>query len=181
MKTCSKCKTEQSMSNFYFMKSKSAYYSWCKECCKAENRHYKKEFKDKHGFGHTTAWRNKDVANKKKSNLWDRERNKRMKLALVTAYGGVCTCCGEHRIEFLTLEHINHDGKEHRTRIGGAGHRGGHKLYRDVLQQGCPDNYTIFCMNCNFAEKDGNPCPHKKEREKKILPFIVKDNKLAGE
>jgi hypothetical protein len=29
-----------------------------------------------------------------------------------------CACCGESRFEFLTLDHVNNDGKHHRRQCG---------------------------------------------------------------
>ena len=38
------------------------------------------------------------------------------------AYGGyVCVCCGETRRIFLTLDHINGGGTNHRKKVGGGG------------------------------------------------------------
>lgn len=86
-----------------------------------------------------------------------RERNAKLKMELITAYGGSCTCCGEMEPRFLTLEHTNRDGKHHRAAVGG-----GYAVYRDLKKRGFPKgSFTILCMNCNFSEKDGKPCPHK--------------------
>ncbi len=42
----------------------------------------------------------------------------RLKDDIYKAYGGyVCTCCGETRELFLTLDHINNDGAEHRKQL----------------------------------------------------------------
>jgi hypothetical protein len=33
---------------------------------------------------------------------------------VIAAYGGRCACCGEFERDFLTLDHVNNDGAEHR-------------------------------------------------------------------
>jgi hypothetical protein len=173
MKTCSKCKIEKSLTEFHIFTKRGYLNSYCKKCANKITKENREKYKEENGVSYSTEWKRN---HREEAHKHDKKRYTRIKLALVTAYGGVCTCCGEHRIEFLTLEHINHDGKEHRLRVGGNKNRGGHKIYSDVLKQGCPDNYTILCMNCNFAEKDGNPCPHKKETVDNVLPFTQISN-----
>ena len=88
---------------------------------------------------------------------------------MIAAYGGACTCCGEARQRFLTLEHVNHDGAEHRKAKGHAA------LLLDLKALGWPkDRFTILCMNCNWAERNGEPCPHKTEAEA-LKKFVVVD------
>ena len=45
------------------------------------------------------------------------KRNMQIKIEVMNHYGGgKCACCGEDRIEFLTLDHENGDGAEHRKK-----------------------------------------------------------------
>ena len=83
------------------------------------------------------------------------------KMELIIAYGGKCACCGETQIEFLTVEHLNRDGKLHRKAVS-KGKVGG--VYKDLKARGYPkDKYTVLCWNCNLAKRYGKPCPHTKE------------------
>lgn len=87
----------------------------------------------------------------------NRERVLRYKQEFVAAYGGCCSCCGEDEIRFLTVEHINRDGKKHREQVGA-----GTGTYLDLRRRGYPkDAYTVLCCNCNFSQRKGDPCPHK--------------------
>lgn len=100
-------------------------------------------------------------ANREKINERARKSNSilrmNLKYELVTAYGGTCTCCGEWRIDFLTLEHLSHDGNIHRKSA-----KTSIKVYTDVKDSGFPkDKYTILCMNCNWASRFNGVCPHK--------------------
>ena len=88
-----------------------------------------------------------------------RRQRREAKQKIVDAYGGKCTCCGESTFEFLTLEHLNRDGKDHRKAKGGP-----LGTYRDVIKRGFPKEYTILCCNCNYAERLGKTCPHKLAR-----------------
>lgn len=91
---------------------------------------------------------------------------RRLKLEMIFAYGGRCSCCGESEEQFLTLEHKNHDGVAHRrtNNFGGVG------VWRDLKRRGWPkDAYTIFCWNCNLATKNGDPCPHEVARKFRVV------------
>ena len=71
------------------------------------------------------------------------------KLAAITHYGGCCCFCGEARIIFLTIDHI--DGK-------GAKHRKDEKIttgtqtYRWLEKNNYPSGFQIACFNCNAAK-----------------------------
>jgi hypothetical protein len=83
----------------------------------------------------------------------------RLRQQVVDAYGGRCSCCGEDRLPFLTLEHMNGDGKAHRARLGTGG---GAKVWRDLKRRGWPqEGYEILCWNCHLATARGAICPHK--------------------
>lgn len=76
---------------------------------------------------------------------------------MVEAYGGRCVCvnCPETNPAFLTLDHVNGDGKAHRKKVGSH-------TYRDLKRQGWPkDGYRLLCWNCNAMIRFGDPCPHE--------------------
>jgi hypothetical protein len=76
---------------------------------------------------------------------------------LIEAYGGKCSCCGESHYAFLTIEHINHDGKLDGQKFGR-----GTQFYRHLRRLGWPkEGLTLFCMNCNWATRYGSLCPHR--------------------
>lgn len=79
-----------------------------------------------------------------------------LKKEMIDAYGGRCSCCGETAVEFMTLEHLNHDGKEHRKSF-----RSSQSTWADLRRRGWPkEGYTVMCMNCNWARRHGKECPH---------------------
>jgi len=83
---------------------------------------------------------------------------RRMRLATLDAYGGpVCKCCGDKNEEFLTIDHIDGRGAEHRRTIK----RGGHSFYLWLKQNGFPKGFRVLCMNCNFSLGMRGYCPHK--------------------
>ncbi len=89
----------------------------------------------------------------------ERQRNYRMGLKekIVAAYGGKCTCCGEQEIKFLTIEHKNNNGAEHRRALGGS-----KNVHNWIIKNNYPKDMTVLCFNCNAASFYYGVCPHKK-------------------
>jgi len=86
-----------------------------------------------------------------------RSWQRRLKAEVLTAYGSVCACCGEANESFLTIDHIHRDGAGERAKLGGWGNH----FYRWLKVQGFPQGrYRILCMNCNWATRNGESCPH---------------------
>jgi len=81
---------------------------------------------------------------------------------ILVHYGDKCACCGEHRREFLTIDHINNDGHRERKKLDCRGYSGG--FYHSIIKRGFPDHYQILCWNCNCAKGRYGQCPHEKER-----------------
>lgn len=90
-----------------------------------------------------------------------RRYSRRLKAAVIDAYGGKCQCCGEDDLEFLTIEHSRHDGKKHRDDTN-------QKVYFDLKKRGYPQDLgiTVLCWNCNMATRYGAVCPHKRGKQK---------------
>lgn len=80
------------------------------------------------------------------------------KREFIAEFGGACQCCGEHRYEFLTCEHLN-GRKSHEKGVNG------HEMYRIARNEGYPrDKYALLCANCNLAKGLFGVCPHERER-----------------
>lgn len=91
-----------------------------------------------------------------------RERSRR-KMDVLTHYGGTppqCACCGENHVEFLTIDHIDGDGAEHRRAIGRGS---GLATYRWLRNNGYPKGFRVLCWNCNAALHMFGKCPHGTE------------------
>lgn len=102
-----------------------------------------------------------------KARAWRRFRKK----SILDYYGGTCRCCGEHRLDFLSLDHVNDDGARHRRDIGGS------HLYQWVINKGFPPGLQTMCFNCNhgrFINK--GPCPHLTDRSHATLHPVVQDD-----
>lgn len=80
----------------------------------------------------------------------------KLKTGVIQAYGGCCSCCGEKESDFLTVEHVNGDGKTHRASVA--------SVYRDLRNKGYPrGDYTVLCFNCNIAKSLFGTCPHQRK------------------
>lgn len=82
---------------------------------------------------------------------------RRLRLAALEAYGRVCACCGESRIEFLAVDHIGGAGNEHRRNVKA---RSGQNLYNWLKSNGYPPGFRVLCHNCNMALGFYGYCPH---------------------
>lgn len=80
----------------------------------------------------------------------------KFKLDFLAAFGGKCSCCGERNPYFLTLDHVNNDGAEHRRRMAQVA------VLMQARREGFDKTkYDCLCMNCNFAKGHYGICPHK--------------------
>ncbi len=76
-------------------------------------------------------------------------------------FGGVCACCEEKEIAFLSLDHINNDGAEKRR----AGESTGTALYRKIAGGAPRSHLQVLCANCQWGKKhNGGVCPHQQTR-----------------
>lgn len=142
----------------------------CHECYKQYMREY--------------AARNREALNAKKREHykrkrasdpnWRRSESQRslehyhnVRRQVLNAYGGMkCNCCGETEEQFLTLDHINNDGADHRRELLGRktgkvpGVTG--NLYGSLKKKGFPPGFQVLCMNCNFSKfRNGGICIHQ--------------------
>ena len=93
----------------------------------------------------------------------DRAKLRRLELRneMLNAYGGRCSCCGETEDAFLTLDHANNDGAEHRRKLGNT-----YATWQDLKRCGWPKRgFTLLCYNCNCGRhRNGGVCPHRMPR-----------------
>lgn len=95
-----------------------------------------------------------------KSNM--RRRRHNTKIEVLSHYSnGVldCACCGENRIEFLTIDHLNGGGRKHRKELRAIGS----EIYPWLKRNNYPPGFRVLCMNCNFAFGQCGYCSHEAE------------------
>lgn len=122
------------------------------ECAKEYRKKNKEEIKVK-----MKKWRKR---NKGKYNEYHRRYYHKLRLEVLTHYGGSppkCACCPEGHIEFLSLDHIHGGGNKERKKYGVGG------LLVFLRKNNFPDDYQVLCRNCNWAKSHGG-CPHQREK-----------------
>lgn len=90
--------------------------------------------------------------------LQKRRQYYRDKQKVLKYYGGECACCHEKNKYFLTIDHINNDGAEHRRKIKRTA---GSVFYSWLIANKFPEGFQILCWNCNCGKRmNGGVCPH---------------------
>lgn len=171
---CAQCKLDKPEEEFYFNKKRTKRHPWCRPCSAAYARDRRKKKRVLGGFcsgcykpcdeAQCERCRNKivdPIATRKRVTIW-RTKNpeysisysRAKKLRVLEAYGKVCTCCKEDNFEFLSIDHINGGGSEHRKIV--------RNIYAWLIRNDFPEGFRVLCMNCNFALGRYGYCPHQK-------------------
>lgn len=135
---------------------------WCRACWRSW--HAEKRADDPDYFARRSrAWRRANPErNRELNSASARRQHERAKRAVVDAYGGRCTCCGEDEIHFLTVEHVTPESAE-RHRYPNGRRISGTKMLRMIAAEGFPDDITVLCFNCNCARGQYGACPHERD------------------
>jgi len=144
MKFCNQCGLLLTDSNTY-----SSHKSRCKDCVRKNAKISKESHKDYYKKYQKEYSKNKRSEFRKYSIKYKKGlRNKFLEM-----YGNKCACCGETKVEFLTIEHkLGQRGSRHKE--------GGPEAYAKALKDYRPDLYEILCYNCNCAKGRYGYCPH---------------------
>lgn len=105
----------------------------------------------------------------------DLRYRRRTKLLVLQFYSNGtmrCACCGISYIEFLTIDHIDGGGADHRRSIG-KGNLSGGNFYKWLIQQKYPPGYRVLCQNCNFSRGVFGYCPHEKMTDLLLSPIDI--------
>jgi len=113
----------------------------CKECNNKNSKEWQRNNRDKH-------------------NQQNRKEYRQLINEVIDAYGGKCKCCGETRREYLTIDHVNGDGRKHNREMGFSSPNG---LYRWLRQNNYPEGFQVLCFNCNCGKGNYTVCPRDKE------------------
>lgn len=67
-----------------------------------------------------------------------------------------CNCCGESEYDFLTVDHKDNNGCNHKKIRGKK-----YNLYQEIYKT-LPKGYQILCMNCNHSKgRHNGKCIHE--------------------
>lgn len=76
------------------------------------------------------------------------------RMEAVAGYGGACQCCGESRVQFLELDHLERTWGEGRRPSSETGI----SLYLRIIKQEFPAGYQVLCGNCNWSKRIHGVC-----------------------
>ena len=130
-KKCTGCNKSKSLSEFTSYGSDYKYKKGkCKICYNLSYKEYNK----------TDARKKSSARWRKKNPHYHRNHKRKIKIEIVTAYGGECVDCGEKDIIVLTIDHIDRRGEKHGT-----------NFYKWLKANGYPKaDYELVCRNCNW-------------------------------
>lgn len=142
VRTCNRCAISKPLSEF---RCRNGYYMRrCKKCDSAKTMEYR----------HSNAKYGEDTKRVQKEN------STRAKERVIGHYGGMCACCGETDLRFLTLDHKDGGGRRVRKEIGNMAR--GSRYYRWLHTNNYPEDLQVLCFNCNCGRQvNGGVCPHK--------------------
>lgn len=166
---CTKCGEEKELPYLHLQKR------WCRECNTEYHRQYYKANRER-----VNASGRQRYKEQRKDPEWvekERQRGRKYWEALrhevFMAYGGYrCACCGESEPQFLSIDHVNNDGADHRRELGydGNGKGAGGATWRWLKANNFPPGFQVLCMNCNFGKaRNGGICPHEATSVPKLV------------
>ena len=101
------------------------------------------------------------VAKQPDHSAYQKNYREAIRREVIQAYGGKCSCGGETRFEFLTLDHVDNDGAEHRREIGESSNQ----LVLWAKRNKFPKRLRCMCFNCNVSTYRYGACPHVHEKK----------------
>ncbi len=78
-----------------------------------------------------------------------------LRLLVISFYGGECECCGEREVRFLSFDHKDNSGAEHRR------NKMTYWSYHKWLLAERRSNMRLLCYNCNCSRGFFGKCPHE--------------------
>lgn len=144
---CRKCQHTKNLIEFPFSRQKK-FYGWtCKQC---------------------KNLRSKDTPSQLRSRAKAKENKLECRDAALAHYGNKCVCCGEPEKVFLTFDHINGGGNQHR---GDIKRQRFSTIGEWLLKNQFPDDFQILCFNCNWAKHANKICSHKLNQHVSMMSF----------
>ena len=180
MKKCTICNQIKSLDNFHLrQRNEDGHTERCKQCARNAHRaRYEFRLRARQciycgcDLNQTPNNSSKACAfcSSKKQRFTKRWKDA-LKSEVILAYGGKCSCtkCDNPsvNINFLTIDHPNNDGAEHRRSLNM--NCGGGRFYAWLKKNNYPPEYQVLCFNCNCGKSvNGGICPHLNKSESSV-------------
>lgn len=127
----------------------------CCQSCKDRKNRMRRERHKSHPErlrSENARWRRE---NREKVAKRTTREKRQVRLEVLAHYGGECQCCHTDLEEFLTVDHIEGGGGQHRKEIPSG------NIYRWLRREGFPSGFRVLCLNCNSAIHFYGECPHQ--------------------
>lgn len=138
-KVCPKCGLDKDRSDYstHAFGIKSA---WCRTCHTEYCRSYRANNPEKEAV---RARRSKEQRDNAKEQVF-------------SYYVSVCNCCGESEKKFLSVDHTEGKGRQHRATMGTQ------TINVWLVNNEFPEGFQVLCYNCNCGKRVNNGvCPHQ--------------------
>lgn len=141
-KWCPKCKSIKSVEDFTFdYRRPDGCKSWCRSCQAEYSSKRRPEYRER----------------KNESARVSRAALRIQVLRHYSADDPYCACCGEDALEFLSVDHIDGGGTQHKKKV--------RHVYKWIRDNDFPEGFRVLCHNCNQSLGAYGYCPHEKERD----------------
>jgi hypothetical protein len=147
LKKCSRCRDTLPASAFSKVSTTGRLTSACKSCVRTYYR----------------AWNKRPGPPTQKRQETIRRSQLQCRVDVLMHYSNgtmKCACCGEAGLPFLSLDHINGNGNQHRKSLMGNKNKAGTEFFYKLRQEGFPSGLQVLCFNCNMAKRQRPQCPH---------------------
>lgn len=157
-RVCFSCKERKPIGEFPKRSGSRSGHAWkCKKCTRQNSARWRTRNREKSRMA-AKRWRKNNPDLEKLIIARYKYGLKRQVLSHYSGGEPRCACCSELHIDFLTIDHVNGGGNEHRRHENISGST---SFYRWLRDRGFPDGFQVLCWNCNCAKRDGI-CPHKR-------------------
>jgi len=117
---------------------------------KASNK-WKKKVRGKPGYCRQCCCKLPDPTELKSCDrclAYHREQRATLRKQVIEAYGHKCQWCGTTTYEYLSIDHVNNDGKQDRKRFTDQ-----RAFYKWIIKNDYPETLQILCFNCNCSKE----------------------------
>ncbi len=157
---CKSCKEEKPFQHYQNGSGRTYYRKMCVMCWSDHRKPYQSKYRADNVVQLSVYHKDKHERNKTNRNENSKRYYRKLQKIVFDHYGSKCACCGEDEQIFLSIDHKNNDGAEHRKKIGI-----GHILFRWIIDHDFPDTLQLLCCNCNLGKhRNGGVCPHESAR-----------------
>lgn len=160
---CKACGEMKALARYQKEKGRRFYFrKFCVVCWSAERSVYQTNYRAENADRLAAYHQHKHLRKRDERNTASKRHYRKLQDIVFSNYGNKCACCGEAEPTFLSIDHVNNDGAEHRKKIGI-----GHIFYRWIIDHDFPDTMQLLCCNCNMGKhRNGGICPHQADRLK---------------